>query len=354
MAAGYHVVAADVFNDMDTQSVAQAVPLGYVNGGFDADDVRRKLFPLLTADTTLVYGSGFETQSVLLQEIAQRCRLVGNDPKTVEVVKDPGRFFSMLAELDIPYPETMLAAPSQPDGWLSKRIGGSGGTHIIPAVGESESGALRYYQREMPGAPYSLLFFADGRQIQPVGLNAQYLAPAPDMPFRYGGAISGATLPEGVRTSMQEAAQKITARLGLRGLNSLDGMVDGDRWQVLEVNPRLSATFALYDSENSGAALFKAHLQACEGKLPPAWSSELSQAHLIYYAPFDFTVPAAMTWPDWVADVPEPASVFRAEEPLCTVMASAACADEACVLARVRMAALTALLTNLYQTMERS
>jgi predicted ATP-grasp superfamily ATP-dependent carboligase len=45
--------------------------------------------------------------------------------------------------------------------------------------------------------------------------------------------------------------------------------------------------------------------------------------------------------------VPDPASICRAEEPLCTVMAAAENADEAYALAQARTAALTAILTNL-------
>lgn len=330
---------------MDTRrAAAQSVQLGYAHGGFDADDIRRKLFPLLSPDAGFVYGSGFETQPELLAEIAERCRLWGNHPKTVEVVKDPDRFFSLLTALDTPFPETTLSAPARSDGWLSKRIGGSGGTHIVSMT--EAGGAQRYYQRMMPGRPCSLLFLANGRDICPVGFNEQYLAPLPEMPYRYGGAASRAILPARVRVAMLRAAEQLTAHLQLYGLNSLDCLVHEDDMQLLEVNPRLSATFALYDVAHSGAGLLQAHLDACDGRLPPALPAEQAQAHLIYYAPFDLALPASMAWPKWVADVPRQPAQVAAGEPLCTVLAAAENADAAHDLAQMRIAALTQMIIN--------
>ena len=332
-----------MFCDVDLRCAAtQVIRLGYQHGGFDADDVRTKLLPFAMDSAGLIYGSGFETQTWLLEELSQHCRLYGNQPETVRITKDPDRFFSLLALLDIAFPEVSLTVPSSPDGWLSKRIGGSGGTHIGPVP--IEAGKARYYQRIIPGQAASLLFLADGNRVLAVGYNLQFVAPLEGMPYRYGGAVSQAPLSEEIRMTMLRAAERITAGLGLRGLNSLDCMVDEENVWVLEVNPRLSATFSLYDANRSGALLLEAHMQASMGCMPEPLPQEPSQAHLIYYAPFDLAVPVAMDWPDWVADVPEPASRIGAGEPLCTVMASAADASQALALAHARIEVLHDLL----------
>jgi predicted ATP-grasp superfamily ATP-dependent carboligase len=294
--------------------------------------------------TSLVYGSGFETQPELLEELALNFQLIGNQPETVRIIKDPGRFFSMLSRLGIPAPEVSMALPTASAEWLTKLVGGSGGTHVLPVMERHEAG--RYYQRKVCGQPVSLLFLADGSKVNVVGYNLQLLAPVPTMPYRYGGAVSHFPLSENICNSMLQAAEKITAEMGLRGLNSLDCIANEENFWVLEVNPRLSATFALYDADHAGAMLFEGHMQASMGVMPEPLPQEPSQAHLIYYAPFDLTVPAAMEWPDWVADVPEPASRVEAEEPLCTVSASATRASQALALARTRAEALTRLVNN--------
>lgn len=324
-AAGYAVVAVDAFGDADTRAQAAAVlQLPYRDGGFDAAEVRRRVLPLLGEDAGLVYGSGFETQPELLEEIARRGRVYGNSAETVRMLKHPGRFFSLLAELELPFPETRLTLPETADGWLRKCIGGSGGVHVAPLV--AGEGAGGYCQRQLPGRPCSLLFLADGRDIVVVGYNEQWLAPAPGMPFRYGGAVGNIALPAPACAAMQRAAQQLARAAGLRGLNSLDCMVHGEQAWVLEVNPRLSATFALYDTQAYGANLLRAHLQACAGVLDWAARAEGACAHLIYYAPFGSTIPPGLAWPPWVADVPLAGSTIRAGEPLCSVMA---CAPEA-------------------------
>jgi predicted ATP-grasp superfamily ATP-dependent carboligase len=343
-ASGREVIAADVFCDEDTRCNAmEAVRLDYRQGGFDEDDVRHKIFPLLTQGTDFVYGSGFETQPQLLDGIARRCRVIGNRADVIRTAKDPGLFFSCLESLGLPFPETVSHPPANADGWLSKRIGGSGGTHVSRILG----GESRYCQRMVPGRPVSLLFLAGGMHAAVVGYNEQWLAPTPHAPWRYGGAVSQAELPQAVKTGMFAAARQLTMELGLRGLNSLDCMVDGDQWWILELNPRLSATFALYDAASCGARLFEAHLRAGAGEegtladdqlgLP----AEMARAHLIYYAPFNVRVPVDMQWPGWAVDRPAPGTMITADEPFCTVQAAAELAAEAVALAHRRAGQLS-------------
>jgi predicted ATP-grasp superfamily ATP-dependent carboligase len=349
-AAGRRVIAADVFLDRDTRAAAAGtLRLIYADGGFCADDVRAQIFPLLEQGAELVYGSGFETQPELLEALAHHGKVWGNSADKVRLLKSPATFFALLSSPKIPFPAWSSTPPENLEGWLCKRIGGSGGTHIFPAAHCADP--MCYYQKKTAGTPVSLLFLADGKNVMPVGYNRQLLAPSSSMPYRYGGVVSGADLALHVRDGMLKAAAEIAWSSGLCGLNSLDCMVDEHGFQVLEINPRLSATFALYDAANAGAVLFEAHMQACAGVLLQALPPEQPQAHLIYYAPSDFMVSAAMEWPDWVADVPESGTVCKAEEPLCTVMASADNADAALALASARMAALG---TNLNQVPKKS
>ena len=334
-AAGYEVIAADAFCDADTRAhAAHAIQLNYSDGGFERADLRRHLLPLLSEDIAFTYGSGFEVQPQLLEEIAQRSKLLGNTAQTVRKLKDPDRFFSLLRELGVPCPETREQPPAVADGWVVKRVGGSGGTHVQVPLGLA--GPECYYQRMLPGRPCSLLFLADGNEARAVGYHEQWLAPTPVMPFRYGGACSQPKLPDAVCRGMLQAAQELTQRLGLRGLNSLDCMVAGERYWVLEVNPRLSATFALHDLEANGANLFMAHVRACAGEVKYDPPQERAAAHLIYYAPADTEISPAIEWPAWVQDIPPANAAIRAGEPLCTITATAVCSEGARQLADLR------------------
>lgn len=350
-ASGRRVIAADVFCDVDTQQVAvKTLKLGYRDGGFDPEDICQQLLPLLPETSGVLYGSGFETQPELLATLGQYGRVFGNSAQAVRAVKDPFRFFTFLASRGIRHPEWTMN-PVEGEGWISKQIGGSGGTHIAHAMGVTGG---RYYQRLIQGRSITLLFVADGKHIRAVGFNEQLTSAAIGMPYRFGGAVSQVSLPRQVQDWMLGVAESITAEFALQGLGSLDCIVDNEQCWVLEVNPRLSATFALYDAAHDGALLLESHLQACEGCLPEPLPSEPSQAHLIYYAPFDLAVPAAMTWPTWVADRPESGSRCGQAEPLCTIKATAIDASAALALAHARVKVLTTLLINFELKMELS
>jgi predicted ATP-grasp superfamily ATP-dependent carboligase len=293
----------------------------YGEAGFDADDLLAHLE--LLPPSPVLYGSGFEQQTELLEKISGRHQLIGNNPEIVARLKSPHSFFDLLGALQIPYPATQLTLPDDKTGWLIKRGGGSGGTHIrrggVAASGE-------YYQQEIAGEPVSVLFLADGKSARIVGFNQQWVAPESGLPFCYGGAVSRASVPPEAKTGMNLALQAIVGHTGLRGINSMDCMLIGNRFFVLEINPRLSASFGLYD----GPWLLREHLQACAGHL---WLGDVpdfpAQAHKIIFAPAEFVVPRTMPWPTWVADIPEAGSIIKAGQPVCSVLASAADAASA-------------------------
>ncbi|MBU3735586.1 MAG: ATP-grasp domain-containing protein [Methylobacterium sp.] len=339
VAAGHPVVAADLFCDSDTRSrVARVLQLEHRDGGFDRASVERDLLPALAGADGFVYGSGFEAQPDLIQTVASHCRVYGNDADTLAACKNPAPFFAMLARLGIACPETRPALSGGGEGWLSKRIGGSGGVHIRPAMPPAAD--FHYFQRRVAGEPCSLLFLADGRKVMPIGYNRLLVAPSNSQPYRYGGAVSRAALPQAVQNSLLLAAQKITAELHLRGLNSLDCMVDGERACVLEINPRLSASFALYDAPQQGAALFEGHLRGCDGDLMQPLPDEPAQAHLIYYALSAMSIASGFAWPAWTADRPAAASRIEVDAPVCTVTAHAETADQALAIAAQRLSRL--------------
>ncbi len=94
----------------------------------------------------LVLGSGFEDRPKLIAALSRRYRLIGNGAETIARAKNPAGFFALLDTLGIAHPATQLAPPSDTGGWLSKRVGGSGGTHVVDAAA-AERSPRRYYQR---------------------------------------------------------------------------------------------------------------------------------------------------------------------------------------------------------------
>lgn len=323
----------------------------------------------LTKYIGFVYGSGFEAQPDLLQTIALRIPLIGNPPATVSAVKNVDRFFSALQLLNIKHPSVYKVLPADADAvvYLRKSVCGSGGTHIKLANADNEKrGDNYYYQRWISGKSVSLLFVANGLQVEVVGFNEQWVSATEDMPFRYGGAVSHIELPQEIRLQLFTAAVELTEFFGLRGLNSLDAIVESDGYTsnkqayILEINPRLSATADLYANidcfpEN----LLDKHIQAslnshklADNRLQdyPRRQAFIrrSKAHAIVYADSDIATTAAITWPiawkDWVVDNPSRSVKILAGEPVCTVIAYADSAQKAKRLVQDRVEKIQSLL----------
>jgi predicted ATP-grasp superfamily ATP-dependent carboligase len=343
--AGYAPLVADFFGDQDTLAAAEA-HVRLTDGlarGMRSDCVLAALECLAAARAPagLVCGTGFEDRPELLAAIAQRWRLFGNAPDVIARAKDPLAFAQLCRDCDIPHPETSLARPTDPAGWLAKRQGGSGGQHIRPASNSDRPGETFYFQRRHEGLPVSALFLADGARAIVVGFSAQWSSPAPGRPFRYGGAVQPAPLASAHADAMVTAVRRLVPLMSLVGLNSADFLVDETGIQLLEINPRPGATLDIFEPDDD--SLFAMHVAACEGMLPtqpPSFAQ--AKASAIVYAERDAIEFPALDWPVWTADRPSAGSRVAKGEPLCTVFASAASAADAQTLAQRRAAMILA------------
>ena len=252
--AGYRPFLADFFDDSDTRGFCAANRLiaGGLDTGFEGESLIGALTELAKEATPcgFVYGAGFEDRAELLELVAQRWTLFGNSPGVVRSVKDPVRLAELCATLNIPHPKISARIPRDGRHWLVKSAGGSGGSHVAPAGALRAEGEKIYFQRIAAGEPVSILFLGDGAKARMVGSSRQWAAPAPGEPFRFGGCLRPAGLSPGLETRLRRAAEAITAACGLRGLNSIDFLVEGSEYTLLEVNPRPGATLDIFEDRD--------------------------------------------------------------------------------------------------------
>jgi predicted ATP-grasp superfamily ATP-dependent carboligase len=328
---GHTVCALDLFNDADTRRFALASEAVRSRAGeapgFDREDLLRHAARLCPPSRCLgfVYGAGFEDDVETLERLAAGRELLGNPPELVARLKDPAYFFGLLDRLSIAHPQTMLARPGALRGWLYKRRGASGGAHVVdasvaarqPAAGEG------YFQRRAAGRSLSLLFLADGRRAELVGISRQLTRSVGNRRYTYAGAVGPIDLPAAVSGSLLDALQVLVAQTGLVGCNSVDFLLDGNRPAVLEINPRPSATIDLYD-DDWPEGLFDAHLRACRGRLPGTSARGCGRpvrAHAIVYADARLRIAPDASFPAWCSDIPHPGAIVAADSPVCTVHA---------------------------------
>lgn len=341
----YHrarIVALDWFADRDLIAAAdraEAVPTRRA-GGFAERPLLAAMRRLAPERSVLVAGSGFESRLPLLARLAATYRLAGNAPAVLARVKEPAQLFSALARLGIPHPEIAREVRrGEEPSWLVKRVGGAGGGHIRPAKRGGAVPVRCYAQRRMPGRPVSLGFLADGTSAEPVGFTEQWPSPAPRALYRYGGAAFPAELPAALAERMIGWVERLAREFGLRGLNSADFLVAGDRAWMLEVNPRPGATLDLLDRARPG--LFHAHIEACFGRLSlPPQGPGPARAACILYADQRPAPIGIEDWPAWVADRPQAGSTIPAGGPICTVFGDGRDATAARRSAEARAAAV--------------
>jgi len=341
---GYRPLVADFFGDEDTIALA---PHALIAHGLARGMEEHRLIAALDALAAVqqpigvVCGTGFEDRPHLLARIAERWRLLGNNPDVVATVKDPDMFVALCRHCDIPHPDTQPSRPADPVGWLAKRRGGAGGSHIAMTARPDVAHGDYYFQRAITGEPVSVQFLADGRQVVVLGFSTQWSSPTRARPFRYGGAVQPALLASRAANALTQAVDRLAQAIPLTGLNSADFLVDRDEFRLLEINPRPGATLDIFEPQEG--SLFALHIAACEGELsaaPPCIDG--ARAAAIVYAERDIASFPALRWPDWAADRPRPGTVIKIGEPLCTVDATAATAAAAKALVNERLALVLA------------
>ncbi|WP_152543625.1 ATP-grasp domain-containing protein, partial [Methylibium sp. T29] len=183
----------------------------------------------------------------------------------------PGRLLRHARLAGPAAPRGAVRRPDPPSGWLRKEARGTGGWHIRPADDPHPADPEQqpYYQREAPGTPMSALFLANGREARVLGISELIVRPlGAHHPHVYRGAIGPVALPAALAVGLDTTLHTLVAAFGLRGLCSLDFLLDGDHWSLLEINPRPSASAALYGDH---LAWMRAHVGAClQGTLPSA------------------------------------------------------------------------------------
>lgn len=340
--AGFEVIAIDAYVDSDTQAMAQdCIQIECKQNQFDAEALLAALDALSHRDIQgFSYGAGFEAQPELIAQIQQRMTLFGNTADTIRHCKNPFEFVQFCQENHFYTPPITLDTPSHLDGWLIKQVGGSGGAHVHHAQHyASVLNPDQYYQRFQAGLSISCLFLAAEHDVRIVGVNEQWVAADTTMPFQYGGAVSHRNLDAHILAELTRFISLASKHFGLKGLSSVDALLDGNQLVFLEINPRLSATIDLYAS-NEGS-LFAAHLSAFRSKALAAMRLiGQPKAHHIVYAKQITHIQTQQSWPDWVCDIPNKPQTFDIGMPICTVVSAAKNAHAAKQLAQARAASL--------------
>jgi methenyltetrahydromethanopterin cyclohydrolase len=314
--AGLKPLVIDLFADLDTQCYAEAFKqIPSLAEKHLKPSVEFFIEHYVVAH--VIYGSGFEYYPESLHYLGSRLFVLGNLPDTFVKLHDKPVFFSILDKLNIPYPEVCFYAPDCADNWLVKPMQGQGGVGIKRYYPKEPTKSAVYWQKYQAGTQHSVLFLADGQEVQVIGFNTQWtVSLSENQEFFFSGIINSCSLLSGQKERITGWLKKLVPLYALKGLNSLDFIQADDKSLVLEINPRPSASMQLYDAD-----LLNRHMKASQGELTDYRLHSGYTGYQIIYAEQDVLIPEAFAWPPWCMDLPGFGVMCRKEQPICSIIA---------------------------------
>jgi methenyltetrahydromethanopterin cyclohydrolase len=319
---GLKPLVIDVFADLDTQSYAldfQQIADLSIDSLTPAIDYFLQHYPV----NQLIYGSGFEQHPESLCYLQTRLTLLGNTSDTFIRVQNKVDFFAVLDNLNIPHPETLFTQPKDEQDWLIKPNTGQGGIGIQRCRSSNLGlNSQIYWQKYQHGSQHSVLFLANGQQVQIIGFNTQWTTRLNDSEeFIFAGIINHCPLNQTHQTKIINWLTKLVPAFQLNGLNSLDFIHADGQSNLLEINPRPPASMQLYNAD-----LLRRHIRTASPQQdwqsylqPPAQSGYTG--YQIIYAQQDIQIPPDYRWQTGCADLPVAGQICRTGQPICSIIA---------------------------------
>lgn len=363
--SGYPVMGLDFFGDLDTRRCGKTVSI--VNELGLAPTVKDLLQVARSVTCQgMLYASGPENHPKELAFWEERGLLCGNGVSAVKQVRDPWQLRQALSEIGIAMPGFYRVEQWSPDEtgkkWLLKPLDRGGGHGILelpqekgvaPALISSLRDPSRYIVEEyISGIPASVTFLADAGQTVVLGTSRQLpgLQELRNHLFTYVGNIVplDPSFLTGFRTFEEDLiriSQHLASVFGLKGVNTLDFIVNSRGIWVLELNPRWSASVELIEKWR-GERLFPHHIAACKAKgqnqfpsggnnrkplhkpgLPGFWGKSVVYAQSSFQVTADLDIQSL--YEQGVRDIPPAGTRLESGQPICTVLSGAA-SDAAC------------------------
>lgn len=370
-ASGHRVTGIDFFGDADALLHGQVIcleDLGQkqtVNNLFNA----AKEIPC----SGLVYASGPENTPEELQFWENQGLLRGNEGSVLRKVRDPWKLQQCLkiSGVQMPpfYSVEQWKKSIKKGRWLLKALN-RGSCHGITELPEGTAHAPDtlfeinklspcIVQRYIEGISASATFLSDGYDAVVLGTSRQLIGRgrggSGDHLFFYEGNI----VPLDLRGFMDnncfsikinDVAKSLTLCFGLKGINTVDFILNSEGIWILEVNPRWSASVELIE-RYLGESLFNHHVMGCMGKgLPLLETSPADTGRAgrneelknfigkkLVFAEKDLFIgdlkekAFRFLYEQGVRDIPRSNTEIGAGQPLCTILAEGV-SDRHCLL----------------------
>ena len=320
--AGHEPLAADMFGDRDLAKVAPWRRLK------DADAVVPAALDLDVDG--VVFASGVENNPGIVDELrANGVRVFAPGSEAIRRSRDMRELAEICGRHGIARPG-VFQSPPMGMRCLVKSFKSGAGIGVRDWDGDPSSvGPGEYLQEKIEGTSLSAVFVANGKEAVMLGASRQFAGE----PFLGAGdyAWCGNLMPYEVRREnkkslldeLRRIVTVLTGELKLSGACGIDFILRGETPWLLEINPRICASFELVEMLRD-VNIFDLHLKALNGRLPeepPGLLDGPFRGKGIVYAPRDMTAPDTGSWLGTNRhDIPQANSPLPEGLPICTLI----------------------------------
>ena len=194
-------------------------------------------------NVSLLYGAGLEGKKNIYKDFI-KLNIKGNNLNLLNKCGNIYKLENILKESGFKIPKLLNNSKSLPKHkYLVKPINSCGGYDISFSNQKREN---NYIQKYIPGITYSGCFFLKENNFIFLGFNKLFLLKNfPSHPFVHAGAASIRLIP--FSKKIIESLKHFALKSRMYGFNSMDFKIYNNYIYALDVNPRITSTFKMYN-----------------------------------------------------------------------------------------------------------
>ena len=260
--AGYEPLGVDLFADWDTLQTGPCIQARSLD---EVPSILQK------NPGPWCLAGGLESHLEQLFTPASLPEFLGPEPVVLRRVNDIREWDKLANDWGIQRPQVNFE-PICPSGdWLRKPTVSSGGHGVQPAEPGEPRRCGEYFEARIEGASLSGLYLTSQAGTRLLGVTWQLTGKDFNLgkiPFAYAGSIGPLQLDEQLERQFEGLGRQIGEAASLLGIWGADFICSGNTIQLIDLNPRLTASTDLYEASPTFPSIVGLHLEACGAGSP--------------------------------------------------------------------------------------
>jgi len=306
---GYEVYPIDQYTKNNLNKI---VKKEYLDKFFKNISSRHKIIKL-------VYGSGLEDKKNTYKMLSDKTLIRGNCFNILKLTNNIANLKKILTLSGLKIPKSYARSIPKNTRCISKPINSYGG-YNISFCNKPKTGY--YFQEYLSGPTYSASFFINEGCFTFLGFNKLFLLKKfNNHPFIHAGAMMIDNLKNS--TKIINSIEKFSSLIPLTGYNSIDFKIYNNDIFILDVNPRITSTFKIYNDIYSNMLLNLQLNPKKNYKIMPTQKKNNIHGFVYLFAKENIIFKNEIKKNLWLMDFPIENELVKKGSPLCTIFCSA-------------------------------